>query len=336
MIKLTIGIPVFNGEKTLAETLESIFYDLPQDVEVLISDNASSDNTAQIVKSFGNKHPEIKYYRNNDNLGPDANFDLVVKRAAGEFVWILGDDDEIAANGIRAVMDVIGDKPKIGAIFVNYSIYDRDTKECLNPRVLKIEKDVFCINANAFLNTATVYPNFVSSIVVRKSKWLMNSSKEFLGSYWLQYGMLMKVVEDSQSFCIATPYVINRGKEYDGPNEANRNGVAISVLLNLVDLIDALPNSVFAKSSIAKAHREAHKFLLRKIFGAKRRGLNLNRSLLLRMIGAFKMYPLFWLLELPLLFAPKEFHLGVWRIYKSKGVRRLVKKIQGISRLNGS
>ena len=324
MVKLTIGLPVYNGDKTLAETLDSVFRHLPNDVEVLISDNASSDRTAEIVRSYSEKYPGISYYKNEKNLGPDINFDLVVKRASGEFVWILGDDDEIAENGISCVMNVISKHSMINAIFVNYSIYDRDTNECLNPRVLKIKNDVLCVDASNFLNTVTVYPNFISSIIVRKSQWVIRSSSEFFGTYWLQYAMLMKVVEGGQSYCISFPYVINRGKEYDGPNEANRSGVAIAILMNLVDIIETLPRSVFVQSAISNAKNEAHKFLLRKIFSAKRRGLLLDRKLLMRLINTFGMYPSFWFIELPLLFFPKIFHYYSWRVYKSKTARALI------------
>jgi glycosyltransferase involved in cell wall biosynthesis len=68
MKKLTIGIPVFNGEDTIAETLQSIVRDLPAEVEVLISDNDSSDNTCSIVKSFANKFSNIVLYKNDRNL----------------------------------------------------------------------------------------------------------------------------------------------------------------------------------------------------------------------------------------------------------------------------
>jgi glycosyltransferase involved in cell wall biosynthesis len=328
MTKLTIGIPIYNGGKTISETLESIFFDIPADVEVLISDNASSDNTPEIIQSYCRKYHQISYYKNAVNLGPDVNFDLTVKRAAGEFVWLLGDDDEIATGGIQAALDIINKNPSIAALFVNYSLHDRNTGECLNPKVLNINSDILCTNANMFLSTATVYPNFMSSIIVRKSRWLDYSSSDFFGTFWLQYGMLMRVIENNQSFCIASPYVINRGIEYDGPNEANRNGIAINVLLNLIDIIDSLPRNVFNETSISKARKEGHKFLLRKIFSSKRHGLLLNRQLLLRMTKSFWRYPAFWLVELPLLITPRYFHYFVWRVYKSKSYRRIIKLIK--------
>jgi hypothetical protein len=232
-------------------------------------------------------------------------------------VWLLGADDEIEIGGIRAVLDVIDKYKAINAIFVNYSLHNRDTNECMVKKVLNIKNDVFCANADDFLNTVTVYPNFISSIIVRKSKWLMYSSSDFFGTFWLQYAMLMKVVEFGQSYCISTPYVMNRAAVNNGPNEANKNGVAIEVLLNLIDIIKALPQKSFSKYSIKKARQEGHKFLLKKIFSSKRNGLILNRQLVVRMINSFGSHPIFWLIELPLLAVPGVFHYWIWRIYKS-------------------
>jgi glycosyltransferase involved in cell wall biosynthesis len=325
MKKLTIGIPVFNGENTISETLDSVVQSFPFDVEILISDNDSTDNTASIVKSFSDKFSNIIYYKNEKNLGPDINFDLVVKKSSGDFVWLLGADDEIATGGIRAVLEVIENFKFIDAIFVNYSLHNRDTLECLVYKVLDIKSDVFCRNSDEFLNTVTVYPNFVSSIVVRKSKWLMYSSSDFFGTFWVQYAMLMKVVESGQSYCISTPYVMNRGKAYNGPNEANENGIAIQVLLNLIDIIKSLPQDAFSNNSILKACKEGHKYFFKKIFSSRRNGLILSKSLIIKLIAAFGTYPMFWLVELPLLFAPRVFHYWVWRFYKSDVISPFLK-----------
>lgn len=317
MKKLTIGIPVFNGENTISETLESVIRGCPSDVEILISDNDSNDGTALIVKAFSNKYANIIYCKNDKNLGADVNFDLVVKKSSGEFVWLLGADDEIATGGIGAVLEVIDKYKSIDAIFVNYSLHNRDTRECLVAKVLDIKSDIFCENADEFLKTVTVYPNFVSSIVIRKSKWILHPSSDFFGTFWVQYAMLMKVVQFGQSFCISTPYVMNRGKVHNGPNEANKSGVAIQILLNLMDIIKSLPQNAFSNNSIEKACKEGHKFLLKKIFSSKREGLILSVSLLFKLISAFGKYPIFWLFEFPLLFFPRFFHYWVWRLYKT-------------------
>jgi len=319
-VKLTIGIPIYNGELTIAETLDSIFRQITSEVEVVISDNASTDGTKDIVESYCRKYEQIRFHTNEINLGADRNIDLTVSRANGEFVWLMGDDDEIEEGGIDSIIKVIDAHPDLAAIFVNYSSYDRITGECLNARTLKIEQDVLCADANSFLKTATIYPNFMSSIIVRRSRWLDHDAITFAGTHWLQYGMLMKIIEGQRSFCVSVPYVINRGIEFNGPNEANRNGVAINILINLIDIVDALPRNIFTNDSIAKAHNEAHKFLPRKIFSSKRHGLKLNAKLLSRMTRAFGRYATFWIRDFPLLLLPRCFHYWAWRLYKSKNV----------------
>ena len=329
-VKLTIGIPIYNGERTISETLESIFRQITSEVEVVVSDNASTDSTKDIIESYVRKYEKLKYHRNDANLGADRNIDLTVNRANGKFVWLMGDDDEIAEGGINSIINAIDSHPDLAAIFVNYSSYDRITGECLNPRTLKIKQDVLCADANSFLTTATIYPNFMSSIIVRRSRWLEHDATAFAGTYWLQYGMLMKIIEGQRSFCVSTPYVVNRGMEFNGPNEANKNGATINVLINLIDIVDALPRNVFTNDSISKARSEAYKFLPRKIFSAKRHGLRLNAKLLSRMTKTFGRYATFWIRDFPVLLVPRYFHYCAWRMYKSKHIYRFFIKLTNL------
>ena len=316
-IKLTIGIPIYNGEKTISETLDSIFRQITTGIEVVISNNASTDRTEEIVQSYCRKYSQIKYHKNAFNLGYDKNVDLTVTRATGKYVWLMGDDDEIAPGGIEYIQNVIDKNPDLAAIFVNYSCYERFTGRCMNQRMLNIERDVICHDADSFLRTTTIYTNFISSIVAKRSLWLKSASTTYIGTLWIQFGTLLEIIQGQTAFCVATPYVMNRGVEFDGPNSANRYGVAVSILMNLIDIIDNLPKTVFTNDSIAEARSEAHKLLLRKIFSSKRDGLKVNVNLISRMIKTFGRYPIFWICELPIMMLPRYFHFLAWKLYKS-------------------
>lgn len=90
---VTIGIPVFNGEKHLTHALDSALSQDYPNLEILISDNASTDGTAQICKEYRRRDPRIRYHRNATNLGASGNFHKVLKRATGEyFTWLACDD----------------------------------------------------------------------------------------------------------------------------------------------------------------------------------------------------------------------------------------------------
>jgi hypothetical protein len=90
MPKFTIGIPTFNREALLPTALASALNQSHGDVEVIVSDNASSDNTCEVVRQFGDR---VRYVRNDTNLGPLANFCRLVELATGDYFSWLQDDD---------------------------------------------------------------------------------------------------------------------------------------------------------------------------------------------------------------------------------------------------
>lgn len=90
---LSVGFPVFNGEKYLEQALNSIIAQTFTDFELIVSDNASTDKTQAICMQFAAKDPRIRYYRNDHNVGAAPNFNSVVKLARGKyFKWAAYDD----------------------------------------------------------------------------------------------------------------------------------------------------------------------------------------------------------------------------------------------------
>jgi len=93
MPRVSIGVPVYNGEQFLAQTLDSLLGQTFRDIEIVISDNASTDGTAAICKAYAAKDSRIEYIRQQRNLGASANYNVVVHRSAGEFFkWAAHDD----------------------------------------------------------------------------------------------------------------------------------------------------------------------------------------------------------------------------------------------------
>ena len=91
--KLTIGLPVYNGDNFLEECLESILAQTFRDFKLIISDNASTDRTESICRRFAENDPRVKYYRNEKNIGAAPNFNRVFELSNTEyFKWIAHDD----------------------------------------------------------------------------------------------------------------------------------------------------------------------------------------------------------------------------------------------------
>ncbi|HLO86970.1 MAG TPA: glycosyltransferase family 2 protein [Nostocaceae cyanobacterium] len=91
--KLSIGLPVYNGEKFLQQSLDSLLGQTFTDFELIISDNASTDNTEEICRTYAAQDKRIRYYRNQYNIGCACNFNRVLELATGEyFKWAAYDD----------------------------------------------------------------------------------------------------------------------------------------------------------------------------------------------------------------------------------------------------
>ena len=90
---LSVGLPVYNGADFVAEAIESILNQRFTDFELLIQDNASTDATADICRSYAASNSRVHYVRNRQNVGAAPNFNLVFERARGRyFKWATHDD----------------------------------------------------------------------------------------------------------------------------------------------------------------------------------------------------------------------------------------------------
>ena len=91
--RVSIGLPVHNGERYLSKAIESLLNQTFRDIEIIICDNASTDGTEAICRSYASIDTCIRYYRNSQNIGAAANFNRTFQFASGEyFKWCAHDD----------------------------------------------------------------------------------------------------------------------------------------------------------------------------------------------------------------------------------------------------
>lgn len=120
--KLSICIPTFNRAQYLLECLNSV---LPQaikyqNVEVIITDNASEDNTRQIVAELMQNYSFLRYYRNENNLGYTGNQIKCIEYAAGQYMALLCDDDAYTKGTCEEIFKVIDNNVEYAFIALNY------------------------------------------------------------------------------------------------------------------------------------------------------------------------------------------------------------------------
>jgi abequosyltransferase len=103
---LTIAIPTYNRARYLRENLAALFDQLVAEprVELIVSDNASLDETPLLVREFQERGLGICYIRNDTNLGADKNILQCFEQACGKYVWIIGDDDIVLTGCVKQIM----------------------------------------------------------------------------------------------------------------------------------------------------------------------------------------------------------------------------------------
>src|SRR5690349_16638091 len=86
--RVSVGVPVRNGERFLVETLESLLAQTYTDFELIISDNASTDNTEAICREYAARDPRVRYYRSPQDVGLANNYNSLFARSEGDyFKW---------------------------------------------------------------------------------------------------------------------------------------------------------------------------------------------------------------------------------------------------------
>ena len=96
---ISIGIPTFNRNRGICRTLESVWRQRYPNLEIIVSDNCSSDDTQDVLQEINGTHPEMKCYRQDKNIGMINNFEFVLRRSTGKyFMWVA--DDDVLADGV--------------------------------------------------------------------------------------------------------------------------------------------------------------------------------------------------------------------------------------------
>ncbi len=121
---VTIGIPTYNRaasgklKQVITRALEQTY----QNLEILVSDNCSADNTSEIVNAFTD--PRLQYTRQETNIGANNNFNFCLQQARGEYFLLLHDDDSIDADFIESCIAALDPGQTTGVIYTGMRVID--------------------------------------------------------------------------------------------------------------------------------------------------------------------------------------------------------------------
>jgi len=127
--KVSICLPVYNGEKYLSKTLDCLLNQSFNNFELIISDDGSSDSTNEICLKYADMDSRIKYFRHSENFGmPVKNFRFSLSKATAEYCVFVSHDDYWNVNFIKKMVEILDDDKECSLAFSDYKIFNLQGK----------------------------------------------------------------------------------------------------------------------------------------------------------------------------------------------------------------
>lgn len=205
---LTISIPTYNRSTYLAQTLKQLNSELiscnAESVEILISDNASPDDTELVVKTFISNGLAIRYIRNDKNIGSDANIAQCFNLASGNFVLILGDDDLFVDNALSNLLANLS-KDNYGVVCLRSYGFDNDFRKEY-PGGFGSNKSYD--NPATFLAAIGPLMTLISGCVINKSLLFGIDANDYCGEHLVQVHLVIKSAIAAENNLFIERYMI--------------------------------------------------------------------------------------------------------------------------------
>jgi glycosyltransferase involved in cell wall biosynthesis len=142
MPRVTIGLPVYNSERYLRQSLESLLNQTYRDFVLVISDNASTDSTSAICQEYARGDSRVKYSRNPENIGNPRNFNRVFALTTTPFLKWSTSDDYWAPTMLERAMEVMERDPSIALCYPGaYTVNAQDGEITPYDDVLNLMQD---------------------------------------------------------------------------------------------------------------------------------------------------------------------------------------------------
>lgn len=223
MKTLSICIPTYNRVELLKISINSIlnaitFADC--NIEIIISDNCSTDNTQTYCLNLVEKYSFIHYYRNLENV-IELNFYIAVEKAKTDYVWLFSDDDVLNLNSIKLVYDAILSGNNL--IISNYDIYDNSLTVLKKKNYFNISNNIIYKNKNNLLIDYNLKLGFISCVIFERNNFLKMPIEIFDEyrpyGFPFVYGLYSNLNENLNCIIFAESLLVQRGA--DNPADIN-------------------------------------------------------------------------------------------------------------------
>ncbi len=292
-ILLSIAIPTRSRAHYLAPCLDHIVaqFDDPavkNSVEIVISDNDSQDNTKEVGEEYARKFPNIRYFRNEKNIGFDGNTVASVLKSRGKYVWHIGDDDFMQNGALGFIVNFLR-KKEVAVLTVGFHLFVDHNRSL--KRVNDITENLMDYSTSAEEFYRKGYAEGTLGIYIfQKNLWQKIQEKinhyEGLGIYYEIMLQLMPTVK--LPLAHLTYPVLFLGQDY----KWNKRGTALFVYLYSIRLLKKLRTFGYSETFVQEELNLFSKSLISMLLKAKATDLQCNFTNLWAIYKELYAYPL--------------------------------------------
>lgn len=334
---LSICIPTYNRAKFLPDLFESILKQINKEnedlIEVAVSDNASEDNTLEVINRYKKHFKNFTYFRWDKNMGADRNYLKCVEISNGEFCWLMGSDDKIEEGSINYILDILSKNNDVSGITVNRIAYDFHLKKIFKERKILyglLKSDTMLRNISDIVFYLGVDFSYISGQIINKRIWdevikeNNNKLSEYFNAYVHIYIILNMIKKNPKWYYISRPCVGWRS----GNDSFLSNGYINRVKLDIIGY-EKIYGDVFGRGS------KEYSFIMKRVcriynfWGLL--GLKLNSkcsleyfSLIRLWIKYYWRYPVFWYNTFIILITP-NFIFKIARFLYRKTIKKFIR-----------
>lgn len=323
-MRLSICIPTYNRGAFIGRLLESIATQAGYgcELEVVVSDNASDDDTAMVVEQYRRRLPSLVYHLEATNVGADRNYLKAVALASGDYCWLMGSDDLVEPGGIGAVERILASNSEVGGLYLRRNAYDFALQNKITQPISDhlYAEDTTISGSDQIFTALGQFVGYLSANVVDRRLWQHVVDHHDLTDYcnaWVHVFVIGRMMQQRPTWIyVAQPWVGWRSGNDSFLSEGQYRRLEIDVAgyEQVARGLFGLASPVYrhVMSRILKHAR--FRVLHAKMHGAPASFFQKVRALMNRY---YRGYPVYWLTTYPLLHAPAPIIKAAGRLYTS-------------------
>lgn len=202
---VSVCIPAYNNADYICETIDSVLNQTYKNIELVIVDDNSNDNTLEIIKHYEAKDNRVKVYHNDKNLGMAGNWNHCLELCKGEFIKLMCADDLIVPETIEREVAVFEKYPEVVLVSSNTKLVDLDgNKKGFYTRYpVKVPVDGKKVNKRGFFNKD--YYGAPQANLFRKSTYEVIGGIDSKLTYIVDYDFFVRIANTGKVFSILEP-----------------------------------------------------------------------------------------------------------------------------------